>query len=234
MTRGFFILFTGLLMICGSLRAGTTNAALAKAAVLENNVAYLRVNLVADGLAAEIQSAQTALAATNKIIGTVLDLRFADGDDLAAAKTVAGLFAAKKHPLAILVNSGTLGAAAALGTSLREAGDGLVLGGAEAQLKPDLAVTVNIEDEKQFIQNPYAAPPPGDTNSAATNRNLATFIDHTSEADLVRERVKDGEQDEDLAPARPVEPPKPYIRDPVLARAVDLLKALAVLHQPHG
>jgi len=234
MTRHSFILSAGLLMICGSLRAGTTNAALAKAAVLESNVAYLRVNQVAEGLAAEIQSAQTALAATNKIIGTVLDLRFADGDDLAAAKTVAGLFAVKKLPLAILVNGGTLGAAAALGTSLREAGDGLVLGGAEAQLKPDLAVTVNIEEEKQFIQNPYAAPPPGDTNSAATNRNLAAFIDHTSEADLVREKVKDGEQDEDLAPTRPVEPPKPYIRDPVLARAVDLIKALAVLHQPHG
>ena len=30
------------------------------------------------------------------------------------------------------------------------------------------------------------------------------------------------------------EPAQPVIRDPALARAVDLLKALAVLHKPRG
>ena len=176
-----------------------------------------------------------ALAATNKIIGTVLDLRFADGDDLAAAKAAADLFAAKKLPLAILVNSETRGAAAALATDLRAARDGLVLGGAAAELKPDIAVTVKTADEKQFLENPYAAPAAGETNaSAATNGNLATFIDHTSEADLVREKIKDGDQDEDSLPPRPTEPQKPYIHDPALARAVDLIKALAVVRQSHA
>ncbi len=62
-----------------------------------------------------------------------------------------------------------------------------------------------------------------------TQINFAPFIDHTSEADLVREKIKDGEQDEDSEPPRPAEPQKPYIHDPVLARAVDLIKALAVM-----
>jgi hypothetical protein len=54
------------------------------------------------------------------------------------------------------------------------------------------------------------------------------YIDHTSEADLVREKIKDGDEDENTAPVR-VAPAKPVIRDPALARAVDFLKALAVL-----
>jgi hypothetical protein len=235
MTRRFSILSLGLLLICASLHAGPTNSALAKAVVLENNVAYLRVSRVASNLATELQSAQTALAATNKISGTVLDLRFADGNDLVAAKAAADVFAQKQLPLAVLVNIETRGAAATLATDLREARDGLVLGGAAGELKPDIAVAVDITDEKEFIENPYMAPASSGTNSSpATNANLATFIDHTSEADLVREKIKDGEQDEDSLPPRPTEPQKPYIHDPALARAVDLIKALAVVRQNHA
>jgi hypothetical protein len=233
MTRGFFILFAGLLAMGNPLRADTTNIALAKAIVLENNVAYLRVRQVADGLMTQIQSAQSALAATNKIIGTVLDLRFAGGDDLMAANATTNWFAAKKLPLAILVNSETRGAAAALAKDLRAAHDGLVLGGVAAEVKPDIAVAVTIGDERKYFENAYAASTASETNSAATNGNLATFIDHTTEADLVREKIKDGEEDENSAPLRPAEPPQPYIHDPALARAVDLIKALAVVRQSH-
>jgi hypothetical protein len=235
MTRQFFTFFSCLPLICASLHADTTNATLSKAIVLENNVAYLRVNRVASGLAAELQSAQTALAATNKISGTVLDLRFADGNDLVAAKAAVDVFAQKQLPLAVLVNTETRGAAATLATDLREARDGLVLGGAAGELKPDIAVAVDITDEKEFLENPYAAPAASGTNaSPASGGNLATFIDHTSEADLVREKIKDGEQDEDSLPPRPTEPQKPYIHDPALARAVDLIKALAVVRQNHA
>ena len=218
----------------GSLRADMTNDAPVKSSILENNVAYLRVGEVGKNLAAEIQSAQNSLATTNKIAGTVLDLRFASGDDLAAAKAAADLFAVKKLPLAILVNDETRGAAATLATDLREANDGLIFGDS-TKIKPDIAVTVKIADEKMYLKNPYAALAQSETNSDAhTNDDFGTFIDHTSEADLVREKIKDGDQDEDAMPVRPVEPQKPFIHDPVLARAVDLIKALAVVRQSHA
>lgn len=235
MTRRFLTLlfFSSWLAGAGLLRAESTNAALVRASVLESNVAYLRVGDVAKNLPAEIQSAQSALAATNTIVGTVLDLRFADGGDSASAAATADLFAAKKLPLAILVNGQTRGAAATLAVELRAARDGLVLGGATAGLQPDIAVAVNIADEKQYLKNPYAALAQSETNAADTNQ-FGAFIDHTTEADLVREKIKDGEQDEDSEPPKPAEPQKPYIHDPVLARAVDLIKALAVMSQPRG
>jgi hypothetical protein len=58
MTRRFCIFLFCLLMIGDSLRADTTNAALTRAVVLENNVAYLRIGRVTGNLADEIQSAQ--------------------------------------------------------------------------------------------------------------------------------------------------------------------------------
>ena len=234
MTRRFFSLFAVLLATGGGLRADTTNTPLVQAAILENNVAYLRVGDVADNLASAISAAQRTAAATNQIIGTVLDLRFADGADLAAAKAAANLFTAKKLPLAILVNGETQGAAATLAAILRAGRDGLVLGGATADLKPDIAVAVGAADERAFFKNPYAALAQSTTNSAAATNSFSPFIDHTSEADLVRAKIKDGDEDEDSLPARPAEPQKPFIHDPVLARAVDLLKALAVVHQPRS
>jgi hypothetical protein len=111
MTRRFYslsIVAAALLLSAQiSLRAEATNAALAKAAILENDSLYLRVGEVGGNLAAEIKSAQNTLSATNKTAGTILDLRFADGDDLEEAKAAADLFAAKKQPLAILVNGET-------------------------------------------------------------------------------------------------------------------------------
>ena len=230
MTRQFscLFLFSVLLTTGGWLRADPTNAALSTSAILENNVAYLRVGQVETNLAAEITAAQRA-PATNKIIGTVLDLRFADGNDLAAAKAAANLFTAKKLPLAILVNGQTRGAAAALAATLREGRDGLVFGSAAEDLQPDIAVTVGADDESAFFKNPYAALAQNTTNSSPVTNSFTPFIDHMSEADLVRAKIKDGDEDMDFAPVHPVEPQKPFIHDQVLARAVDLIKALAVV-----
>ena len=233
MTRRFPGLFTlaSLLATASGLHADPTPAALLKSAVVENNVAYLCVGQVADQLAAEISAAQRAPATTNKIIGTVLDLRFADGSDLAAAKATANLFAAKKLPLAILVNGQTRDAAATLAADLRAARYGLVFGSAAADLQPDIAVAVGAADEGAFFKNPYAATAQSATNASPATNSFSPFIDHTSEADLVRAKIKDGDEDEEFLPARPAEPQKPFIHDPVLARAVDLIKALAVVHQ---
>jgi hypothetical protein len=205
---------------------------LIKSAILENDVAYLRVNHVTKDLADEIQSAQSTLAATNKTAGTVLDLRFADGDNLASAKATADFFAAGKLPLVILVNDDTQGAAAKLAADLREARAGLIFGNS-TEVKPDIAVAVKIADEKKFLEDPYVSLTPGETNSTATTNEFLPFVDHTSEADLVRQKIKDGESDENSAPPHGAEPQKPVIRDPVLARAVDLIKGLAIVRQSH-
>jgi hypothetical protein len=122
-------------------------------------------------------------------------------------------------------------------------------------LQPDIAVTVSADDEHAFWENPYASPAPDNINFKVATNNLLPFIDHTSEADLVLQKQNDGKHtgaihmldmdlpvqvpafgngsntNENPAPTRAAEPQKPVIRDPVLARAVDLIKGLAVVHQ---
>jgi hypothetical protein len=244
MTRRFLWIFVltlaGLPAAQIPLRADTAAAGLTRAAVLENDVLYLRASHVGTNLAEEIRSAQGALAATNKIIGAVLDLRFADGDDSEAAKAAADLFAAKKLPLAVLTDGETRNAAAQLAELLRTARAGLIFGSAtsgtksSAPIQPDIAVKVSPEEERVFMENPYAAPVSNETNSPVATNNLLPFVDNTSEADLVRAKIKDGDVDGNPPPPLKAEPPKPFIRDPVLARAVDLIKGLAIVRAPHS
>jgi hypothetical protein len=234
----FVLALAGLPAVQSSLRADTTDTAPVKSAVLAGNVAYLRAGQVGKNLADEIRAAQGALAVSNKIAGTVLDLRFAGGDDLDSAKATADWFAAEKMPLAILVNGQTRGAAVALAADLRDKRAGLVLGstpepdasaGANLPpLQPDIIVAVALDDERDFQQNPYGPPPQNDPHPAAAEKNdFLPFVDHTTEADLVRAKIKDGDQDENSAPQ--LAPQLQVIRDPVLARAVDLIKGLAVV-----
>ena len=291
--EGLLSQFPGKVSLVGGAADGPAGLlggpALSKSAVIESNVAYLRVGRVTTGLADELGAAYRALAGTNKIAGVVLDLRFADGSDDPAAQAAAKLFTAKKiiaGPLAVLVNGETRGAAEALAAALHQAGAGLIIGspttasGATAfrefplsngerlrvaaapaasggstvsRVQPDIAVTITAGDERVFFDNPYQTIAAGNTNSS-TGTNFLPYVDHTSEADLVRQRQKDGklikvpssheelmreqggggEGDEDSAPARAAEPQKPVIRDPVLARAVDLIKGLAIVRESHS
>jgi len=237
MTRHFFSHFglalAGLLAAPVLLRADMTKMALAKSEILEGNVAYLRVSHVAAGLPDEIGAANRALTATNKIAGTVLDLRFADGDDAAAATATANWFAAKKLPLAILVNDRTRSAAVTLTTALRESRSGLIFGSTSAAVKPDISVEENPADEKMFFENPYAAPATNEVAALPGTNDFLPWVDHTSEADLVRAKIKDGDEFENPPPPHVAEPPKPVIRDPVLTHAVDLIKGLAVMREAH-
>ena len=131
-----------------------------------------------------------------------------------------------------------------LASELRAARAGLIFESVVAQAQTnrettalpqsDIAVAIGAEDERALMENPYAAPAPDDTNSPAATNNLLPFVDHTSEADLVRAKIKDGDEDESFPASRQTEPPKPFIRDPVLARAVDLIKGLAIVHAPHS
>ena len=207
--------------------------------VLDGSVLRYRVSTVTDNLTAQLAAAQPA--GTNAIAGIVLDLRFAGGSDAvpAAAKTY---FSTNKTSLVILVNGQTSGSATALAAQLREAGLGLVIGSPNAAPAPDIAVTVATETEKRFQADPYLVVSNNLTISrletnlvsgVTTTNDWMAYVDHTSEADLVRKRVKDGEDASDPA-ATPRTPPPPVIHDPALLRAVDLLKALASLHPPRA
>jgi hypothetical protein len=280
-------------IVSGESPAARTNAPLAKASLLEENIACLRVARFDDSLAKDCAAAFARLAATNKLIGVVLDLRFAEGDDYAAAAAVADLFQVKARPLvdwgkgvisskektdairlpvAVLVNRESGGAAEALAAMFRETGTGLILGGVTAGramigeefplkngqslrvatlplkvgdgvaltpqgLKPDIEVAVSTRDERGFLDDPYGslARPvaAGGGGQALTNQpagtNRVTRRTRTSEADLVKARRDGLNLDGELPESRSSEPAKPLLRDPVLARALDLLKGLAVV-----
>ncbi|MFZ0828885.1 MAG: S41 family peptidase [Verrucomicrobiia bacterium] len=276
--------------------AGSQNgSALSKAAVIENNVVYFRVSRITGSLPGELGAASRALTSTNPVVGAVLDLRFAGGDDYAAAEKTAGLWTASKAsrpvggPLVVLVNGGTIGAAEAILAELRKAGAALIIGSPTAGaamtfkefalkdgerlliattpvkvdgqampsggLKPDIAVTVNPEQEYAFWENPYGTLAQNTNAAPAVSNRFLPFIDHTSEADLVRQKQNDGkslnvpppgpqdgsvrgksddsDSDDDSAPTPAARPPQPVLRDPVLARGVDLVKGLAVVRASH-
>jgi len=171
-----------------------------------------------------------ATAVPGHLAGTVLDLRFADD----AATNTADYFLQRKLPLVILINSQTRGAAAALAEQLRAKAPAVLIGNTNspASLSPDIVVAVSADEELKFQDDPFLKPGAGPANSLSVSNSLLAFVDHTSEADLVRKRIKDGDDDGEISKPR-AEPLLPVIRDPALARAVDLLKALAAL-QAHG
>jgi hypothetical protein len=124
-------------------------ALVSKSSVFEGDILYVRVARVGDGLANAIRAAWNKPGTTNTLKGVALDLRYAGGDDYAAAAAAADLFVKKDQPLlnwgsgmarskeksdaiglpvAVLVNRQTAGAAEALAAALRETGAGLILG----------------------------------------------------------------------------------------------------------
>lgn len=270
-----------------------------RAQVIEETVAYLRVASVSPGLAQAVADAHRELSRASKIVGVVLDLRFAGGDAYAAASDTAGLFLKSEMalldwgdgpvkvkpaspgialPVAVLVNRQSAGAAEALAAALREAGVGLILGATTAGMaahkqefalknghklliattpvklaggaalsahgvKPDIEVAVSAADERAAFTDPYREPPqPAELvlnpRSSASNAPAATNRFgrrlRANEADLVRARREGLSLEGDLVTGREPEPARPFLRDPALARAVDLLKGLAVVRPPRS
>jgi hypothetical protein len=195
---------------------------------LDGGVLRVTVKRVAGNFLEQFRAA----TATN-FSSLVLDLRFADGDKR-AAHAAEGFFLGEKFPFVILVNGQTRGAASQLASQLRAAGDGIVIGGTNGGVTPDVAVTVSAEAEKLFQADPFSVGNENPAPTLAATNAFLPLIDHTSEAELVRKKIKDGE-DADGNDASPrAAPAAPVIRDPALARAVDLLKAVAVLKQARG
>jgi hypothetical protein len=197
--------------------------------LIESNVLCIRASRVTENFAEQLRAIQPA----TRTMGTILDLRFADGDS--GAEAVVKLFSAKKSPLVILVNGQTRGTAAEAAAKLRAANEGIIIGSTNGpgKISADITVTVSADDEREFQENPFASPPTNNATSLSRTNDLLPFIDHMSEAELVRKRIKDGEDDMEIPTPR-TGPSQPIIRDPALARAMDLLKALTIFHKTHG
>jgi hypothetical protein len=106
-------------------------------------------------------------------------------------------------------------------------------GMAISHVSPDIAVTVNPDDERAYMKSPYVSLTRNEVAPTMATNDFLSFVDHTSEADLVREKLKDGEDAGPAvsAPAKTAPKPVSVIQDPVLARAVDLIKGLAIVHE---
>ncbi|PYI82897.1 MAG: hypothetical protein DME26_16180 [Verrucomicrobia bacterium] len=281
-----------------STNAVTEKEGLSSTALFDDAYAYLRVSRVTPTLAKEMADAYHRLGSSNRLKGLVLDLRFADGQDYAAAASAADWFFSTEKPLidwgegmlrstaktnavpvpvVLLVNRQTSGAAEALAGILRQAEVGLLIGTNTAArasvfkdfslpngqrlrlavlpikmangvpfpaggLNADIRVAVSPEDEKIYFEDAYKVLPrivrvadgsvtvPNVANLTVTNRPARRRI---NEAELVK-MLRTGQSIEEeftSVPLKEMEPPKPVVNDPVLARAIDLLKGLAVVQQ---
>jgi hypothetical protein len=118
-------------------------------------------------------------------------------------------------------------------------GDGSVFRGG---IKPDIAVKTNPGEEKAYWEYPYqTAGDAGKTNADGTIMAGNTSppdgaaFRRFNEAELVREQREGADLEAELGgvgPA-PLESNIKIVRDPVLSRALDLLKGLAVIQKPH-
>lgn len=151
---------------------------------------------------------------------------------LLGSKTAGQAMIAQEYPL-------KEGGYLRIATGPIQLGDGSTLS-AEG-VKPDINVEVNPADEQQYYADAFKEPPrpnllagAGSSLSSpadATNRSRRSRL---NEAELVRER-RDGVVPE-LEPSGTLDSgsEKPVVRDPVLARALDVLKGLAVIRQSHS
>ena len=116
-------------------------------------------------------------------------------------------------------------------------GNGSVM--SDKGVTPDIVVAVSQTDERAYMADAYATPSKTGmtSNDSVTSTNVASATKRAprrvrlTEADLVRARREGVRLDEDLMPQSENEPEKNIIRDPALARAVDLLKGLAVVRR---
>ena len=97
---------------------------------------------------------------------------------------------------------------------------------------PDIEVAVKADDEAAFYADsikPVATAKNSSTNATASARSAKRI--RVTEADLVREKRGDGDFETVTNARVKSEAEVPVIQDPALARAVDLLKGLAVVRQ---
>lgn len=123
-----------------------------------------------------------------------------------------------------------------IATAPVQLGNGAAL--SEQGVKPDISVDVTPAAERLFYQDAYAVAEKTNlatvagvtaTNQAAATNRVARRP-RFNEAELVRER-REGISEADLTALRDRDSDKPMVQDPTLARAVDLLKGLALVRE---
>ncbi|HKI68092.1 MAG TPA: S41 family peptidase, partial [Verrucomicrobiae bacterium] len=106
-------------------------------------------------------------------------------------------------------------------------------------IKPDIQVSVSPEQGRIYYADPYKTLGKSDqvagAGNSSTNSEEGAFVPRVrmNEAELVREHRQETNlsTEIDRAPKRRAEPAKPVVRDPVLGRALDLLKGLAIVRE---
>ena len=168
-----------------------------------------------------------------------------NGETMAAAEATAA--ALRQTGAGLLIGTCTAGRAGvtrdfnlSTGQILRVVIAPVQLGDAKAipatGVAPDIEVTVKRDDELAFFDDPYGAvsivqgsgPRGSKTNNTALSAIKRVRV---TEADLVRERQGDNESAPRPVAVRAAEPSAPGVRDPVLLRAIDLLKGLSVVRR---
>jgi hypothetical protein len=125
-----------------------------------------------------------------------------------------------------------------IATAAVKLGDGQAL--AATGVKPDIQINLKPDEERAYYGAPFkelalTGGSGGDTNSLAATNEVSH--PHLTEADLIRERKErpgmelqyEPMPDDGDGTSRVVE--KPVVRDPVLARALDLVKGISALRQ---
>ena len=106
-------------------------------------------------------------------------------------------------------------------------GSGKALSG---PLVPDIAISSSLDDQRAYLLDPYKVlhpPQPAKTDLAA---NPLPDQPRMNETELIREHKEGDDADDAFAPLKlDVTPSPPTVADPALARALDLLKGLAVV-----
>jgi hypothetical protein len=126
-----------------------------------------------------------------------------------------------------------------IATAAVKLGNGQTL--SAAGVKPDIQIALKPDEEKSYYANPFkelsSTGATSDDSTALNSTNQAPHT-HLTEADLIRERKErpgmelqyEPMPDDGNGAPRPLD--KPVVRDPVLARALDLVKGISALRQP--
>jgi hypothetical protein len=159
-------------------------------------------------------------------------LRQSDGGMILGSNTAGEATAGKDFPL-------KNGQFLRIATAAVKLADGEML--SANGIKPDIQVAVSPEEEHAWFANPYKQMPStvnlaaASGSAAASGNSSMTRTNRTrmTEADLIRERKERPglELEYNTTGADATEPEKPTVRDPVLARALDLIKGISAMRQ---